>query len=82
MRNFDVKKYIEEGKTTYSKRKDIEALADKVTARGYNNIVIIGIGGTWAEMASGSSCDEALYGSSDLSGKCPRNFVLRKTSAI
>ena len=29
MRNFDVKKYIEEGKTTYSKRKDIEALADK-----------------------------------------------------
>ena len=49
MRNFDVKKYIEEGKTTYSKRKDIEALADKVTARGYNNIVIIGIGGTWAE---------------------------------
>lgn len=49
MRNFDVNKYIEEGKTTYSKRKDIEELADKVTRRGYNNIVIIGIGGTWAE---------------------------------
>ena len=49
MRNFDVKKYMEEGKTAYSKRADIEKMADAVTKRGYNNIVIIGIGGTWAE---------------------------------
>ncbi len=49
MRNFDVKKYMEEGKTAYSKRADIEKMADAVTKRGYNNIVVIGIGGTWAE---------------------------------
>lgn len=49
MRNFDVKKYMEEGKTAYSKRADIEKMADQVTERGYNNIVVIGIGGTWAE---------------------------------
>lgn len=49
MRNFDVKKYMEEGKTAYSKRADIEKMADQLTKRGYNNIVVIGIGGTWAE---------------------------------
>ena len=49
MRNFDVKKYMEEGKTAYSKRADIEKMADQLTERGYNNIVVIGIGGTWAE---------------------------------
>lgn len=49
MRNFDVKKYMEEGKTAYSKRADIEKMADQVTERGYTNIVVIGIGGTWAE---------------------------------
>jgi len=49
MRNFDIEKYKKEGELAYSKRADIEKLADTVTARGYNNIVIIGIGGTWAE---------------------------------
>jgi fructoselysine-6-phosphate deglycase len=49
MRNFDMEKYLADGKTAYGKRPDIEALADKLTQRGFNNIVIIGIGGTWAE---------------------------------
>lgn len=49
MRNFDVAKYLEDGKTAYGQRKNIEALADQLTKRGYKNIVIIGIGGTWAE---------------------------------
>ena len=49
MRNFDVENYMQEGKTAYSKRADIEKMADEVTARGFENIVVIGIGGTWAE---------------------------------
>ncbi len=49
MRNFDMEKYLADGKTAYGKRADIEALADKLTQRGFHNIVVIGIGGTWAE---------------------------------
>lgn len=49
MRNFNMEKYLADGKTAYGKRADIEALADKLTQRGFHNIVIIGIGGTWAE---------------------------------
>ena len=49
MRNFDVEKYMKESEAAYAKRADIEALADKLTERGYDNIVVIGIGGTWAE---------------------------------
>lgn len=49
MRNFDVKKYLEDGETAYGQRKNIEILADKLTKRGFTNIVVIGIGGTWAE---------------------------------
>ena len=49
MRNFDVEKYLAEGTAAYGKRADIETMADKLTERGYKNIVIIGIGGTWAE---------------------------------
>lgn len=49
MRNFDVEKYMKDGQLAYSKRVDIEKMADALTERGYKNIVIIGIGGTWAE---------------------------------
>jgi fructoselysine-6-phosphate deglycase len=49
MRNFDVEKYLDDGKTAYGKRAEIEALADKLTERGFQNIIVIGIGGTWAE---------------------------------
>ncbi|MDF3001574.1 MAG: sugar isomerase [Bacillota bacterium] len=51
MRNFDVEKYLSEGAAAYGKRSDIEAMADTLTKRGYQNIVVIGIGGTWAEWA-------------------------------
>jgi fructoselysine-6-phosphate deglycase len=51
MRNFDAEKYMAEGEAAYGKRADIEAMADKLAKRGYNNIVVIGIGGTWAEWA-------------------------------
>ena len=49
MRNFDVEKYMKESEAAYAKRPEIEALADRLTERGYDNIVVIGIGGTWAE---------------------------------
>ncbi|MCC7571261.1 SIS domain-containing protein [Candidatus Micrarchaeota archaeon] len=49
LRNFDLKKYNEEAETAYGKRGEIEAMADKLHRRGYNNIVVMGIGGTWAE---------------------------------
>lgn len=49
MRGFDVEKYLKDGKTAYGQRKNIEKLADTLTERGYNNIVIIGIGGTYDE---------------------------------
>jgi fructoselysine-6-phosphate deglycase len=49
MRNFDVEKYLQDGKIAYGQRANIEALADKLTERGFHNIVVIGIGGTWAE---------------------------------
>ena len=49
LRNFKLEKYLEDGKKTYSKREDIENLADSLTEKKFRNIVILGIGGTWAE---------------------------------
>ena len=49
MRNFNVEEYMKESEAAYARRTDIEALADKLSERGYDNIVVIGIGGTWAE---------------------------------
>lgn len=49
MRNFDLEEYMKESKAAYGRRGDIEKMADTLHARGYNNIVVIGIGGTWAE---------------------------------
>lgn len=49
LRNFNVEKYLKEGKQTYSQRENIEKMADELCERGFDNIVIIGIGGTWAE---------------------------------
>ena len=49
MRNFDEEKYLEDGKAAYGQRKNIEILADKLTEKGFDNIVVVGIGGTWAE---------------------------------
>ena len=49
LRNFNVEKYLKEGELCYNQRGEIEAMADAITARGYDNIVLLGIGGTWAE---------------------------------
>ncbi|MDD6310692.1 MAG: SIS domain-containing protein [Firmicutes bacterium] len=49
MRNFDVKEYISDFEKAYGRRADIEKMADTISERGYDNIVVIGIGGTWAE---------------------------------
>ena len=49
LRNFKVEKYLQDGETTYGQREAIEKMADELTERGYDNVVAIGIGGTWAE---------------------------------
>lgn len=49
LRNFNVEKYLKDGETTYAQRKNIEKMADELNERGYDNIIAIGIGGTWAE---------------------------------
>ena len=49
LRNVDAEKYLRDGETTYTQRENIEKMADELHQRGYDNIVAIGIGGTWAE---------------------------------
>jgi len=47
MRKFDAEKYLGEGEKAYSQRENVEKLADDLTKRGFDNIVVIGIGGTY-----------------------------------
>lgn len=49
LRNFDAEKYLRLGEQTCGKRGEIEALIDKLSKTDYENICILGIGGTWAE---------------------------------
>ena len=49
LRNFDVEKYLKEGDQAYGKRGEIEALVDKLSKTDYENVCLLGIGGTWAE---------------------------------
>lgn len=49
LKNFNVEQYLEGGKKTYAQRANIEALADKLSKNDYDNIIMIGIGGTWME---------------------------------
>jgi fructoselysine-6-phosphate deglycase len=49
LKNFDVDKYLNGGKETYAQRQNIEALADELAQKDYDNIVMVGIGGTWME---------------------------------
>ena len=49
LRNFDAEKYLKEGAQSYGKRKEIEELVDKLSKTDYDNVVLLGIGGTWAE---------------------------------
>ncbi len=48
MRNFDEKHYLESGKAVCAKRGEIERTAKALNDRGYKNIVVTAIGGTWA----------------------------------
>jgi len=49
LRNFNLEKYLKDGANTYAQRANIEAMADHVSEKGFDNLVILGIGGTWAE---------------------------------
>jgi fructoselysine-6-phosphate deglycase len=49
LKKFDSEKYLESGKKTYAQRENIEKLADELSKNEYDNIVMIGIGGTWME---------------------------------
>lgn len=49
MIKFNREKFLEIGLKVYRQRLAVEEVADKLSERGYDNIVIIGIGGTWAE---------------------------------
>lgn len=48
MRDFNLEHYLESGRAVMAKRAEAEAIAQAVTEKGYDNIVITAIGGTWA----------------------------------
>ena len=49
MRNFKLEKYLKDGEKTYALRGEIEKVVDELTAKDYDSVCMIGIGGTWAE---------------------------------
>lgn len=46
---FDFREFVEGGRTVYGQHKKLEAAAEAAFERGVQNIVMIGIGGTWGE---------------------------------
>lgn len=52
MIKFNKEEFLENGRKTYALRGEIEALADKLSKQGYKNIILTGVGGTTAELAS------------------------------
>lgn len=52
MVEFDEAAFLRDGQKTYGCRQRIEEVADEVTKKGYNKIVLTGIGGTTFEMMS------------------------------
>lgn len=48
--NFDTEKYLEDGVTSYQKREDVEKLAVEIAKGGFDNIYLMGIGGTEFEL--------------------------------
>ena len=52
MVNFDVEKYRADGKAVLETIPAIESVVDSIVERGYDNMVVIGIGGTWTEWNS------------------------------
>ncbi len=49
LKKFDAEKYLKDGAKTYSLRGEVEALIDRITAKGCGSVCMLGIGGTWAE---------------------------------
>lgn len=52
MLKFNREEYLENGRKTYELRGEIEALADKLSEQGYQNIILTGVGGTTAELVA------------------------------
>lgn len=48
---FNVEQYLKDGAAVYELRSEVEKLADEIHDKGYKNIFLLGIGGTWAEFA-------------------------------
>lgn len=46
LKKFDAEKYLKDGAKTYSLRGEVEALIDRITAKEYDSVCMIGIGGT------------------------------------
>ncbi len=48
---FNVEQYLKDGDAIYAMRSEVEKVADAVHDKGYKNIFLLGIGGTWAEFS-------------------------------
>lgn len=48
---FNMEQYVKDGDAVYALRDEVEKVADEIHNRGYKNIFLLGIGGTWAEFA-------------------------------
>lgn len=46
---FDFREFVEGGRAVYGQRKKLEAAAGAIFEKGIENVVLIGIGGTWGE---------------------------------
>lgn len=47
---FNVETYLKDGDAVVAKLKEVEAVADKVHDKGYENIFLLGMGGTYDEL--------------------------------
>jgi len=89
LRNFDIEKYLKEGSEVYGKRAEIEAMADEISERSYDNIVLIGIGGTWDEwypikhvMEHYTKTPIILENAAELCIKNNRNYITEKSCVL
>jgi fructoselysine-6-phosphate deglycase len=89
MIKFNREEFLEVGRKVYSQRSAVEELADNLTKRGYDNIVIIGIGGTWAEwhpvvqiMRHYSDIPVFLENAAEIVIKRDKNYLTTKSIVI
>ena len=47
---FNVETYLKDGDAVIDKLKDVEAAANKIHDKGYENIFLLGMGGTYDEL--------------------------------